>query len=91
MLTRTSYNAILQRWEEATVTMAQDIATELRQRPIDSPTFPAYLFQQTYFRSLSEAALFAVSSDRALRLLRQWFLRRLDSALMRAGDETSPL
>lgn len=69
VLTRTSYNAILQRWEEATVTMAQDIAGELRERPIDSPTFPAYLFQQTYFRSLSEAALFAVSPRSGIQTL----------------------
>lgn len=35
------------------------------------------------------AALFAVSSDRAMRLLREWFLRRLDSALARAGSGRS--
>lgn len=60
-LTRASYNQILQRWEEATVTMAQDIATELRQRAIDDPRFASFLFQQTYYRSLSESLLFAVS------------------------------
>ena len=38
-LTRTSYNQILQRWEEATVTMATDISRELEERPIDDPRF----------------------------------------------------
>ena len=57
-LTRTSYNQILQRWEEATVTMATDVSRELDERPIDDPQFGAFLFQQTYFRSLSEALLF---------------------------------
>ena len=69
VLTRTSYNAILQRWEEATVTMAQDISNELRERPIDDPRFSAFLFQQTYFRSLSEAALFAESPKTGIQTL----------------------
>ena len=68
-LTRTSYNQILQRWEEATVTMAQDIATELRQRPLDDPRFRPFLFQQTYYRSLSEALLFQISSRGELQTL----------------------
>ena len=68
-LTRTSYNQILQRWEEATVTMASDIATELNERPIEDPRFRAFLFQQTYFRSLSEALLFQVSPKGELQTL----------------------
>ncbi len=68
-LTRTSYNQILQRWEEATVTMASDIANELDQRPIEDPQFRAFLFQQTYFRSLSEALLFQISAKGELQTL----------------------
>jgi two-component system, NtrC family, nitrogen regulation sensor histidine kinase NtrY len=68
-LTRASYNQILQRWEEATVTMAQDVAAELNDRPIDDPRFAPYLFQQTYYRSLSEALLFAVSPRGELQTL----------------------
>ncbi len=68
-LTRTSYNQILQRWEEATVTMATDISRELEERPIDDPRFGAFLFQQTYFRSLSEALLFQVSPRGELQTL----------------------
>ncbi len=68
-LTRTSYNQILQRWEEATVTMASDISNELNERPIEDPQFRAFLFQQTYFRSLSEALLFQISSKGELQTL----------------------
>lgn len=68
-LTRTSYNQILQRWEEATVTMANDVGRELEERAIDDPRFGAFLFQQTYFRSLSEALLFQVSQDGELQTL----------------------
>jgi len=69
VLTRTSYNQILQRWEEATVTMAQDVSNELRERRIEDPGFAAFLFQQTYYRSLSEALLFAVSPKSGLQTL----------------------
>ncbi|QKS00958.1 HAMP domain-containing protein [Sphingomonas sp. CL5.1] len=68
-LTRASYNQFLQRWEEATVTMAQDISDELRQRPLDDPRFRPFLFQQTYYRSLSEALLFAVAPNGELQTL----------------------
>ena len=68
-LTRTSYNQILQRWEEATVTMATDVARELEERAIDDPRFGAFLFQQTYFRSLSEALLFQVAANGELQTL----------------------
>ncbi|OWK32720.1 sensor histidine kinase [Sphingomonas mucosissima] len=68
-LTRTSYNQILQRWEEATVTMATDVSRELEERAIDDPQFGAFLFQQTYFRSLSEALLFQVSQNGELQTL----------------------
>ncbi|WP_085809669.1 ATP-binding protein [Sphingomonas sp. TZW2008] len=68
-LTRASYNQILQRWEEATVTMATDVSRELQDRPIDDPRFGAFLFQQTYFRSLSEALLFQMSPRGELQTL----------------------
>ena len=68
-LTRASYNQILQRWEEATVTMAEDLSRELQARPIDDPRFMPYLFQQTYYRSLSEALLFQVSPTGELQTL----------------------
>lgn len=59
VLTRNSYNLMLQRWEEATVTMAQDVASELAVRPVEQ--LGPYLLQQTYYRSLSESTLFAIS------------------------------
>lgn len=59
VLTRNSYNLMLQRWEEATVTMAQDVASELSERPVEE--LGPYLLQQTYYRSLSESTLFAIS------------------------------
>ncbi|MFW2852465.1 ATP-binding protein [Sphingomonas sp. TX0543] len=68
-LTRASYNQFLQRWEEATVTMAQDISAELSQRPIDDPRFGSFLFQQTFYRSLSEALLFSVTPKGELQTL----------------------
>ncbi len=68
-LTRTSYNQILQRWEEATVTMANDVSRELEERDIDDPRFIPFLFQQTYYRSLSEALLFQVSQSGELQTL----------------------
>ncbi|WP_298671338.1 ATP-binding protein [uncultured Sphingomonas sp.] len=68
-LTRASYNQFLQRWEEATVTMAQDISDELHRRPLDDPRFRPFLFQQTYYRSLSEAFLFAVAPNGELQTL----------------------
>ena len=68
-LTRASYNQFLQRWEEATVTMAQDISDELSQRPLDDPRFRPFLFQQTYYRSLSEALLFQIAPNGELQTL----------------------
>ncbi len=62
-LTMASYNMILGRWEDATVTMADDLAFTLRTDPIDSPGFKAYFARQVYYRSLSEGALFTVASN----------------------------
>ncbi len=62
-LTMASYNMILGRWEDATLTMADDLAFTLRTDPIDSPGFKAYFARQVYYRSLSEGALFTVTSN----------------------------
>lgn len=68
-LTRASYDAIIQRWEEATVTMADDLSTFLREQSIESGRFSNFYFQQVYFRSLSESALFAVNAQGELQTL----------------------
>jgi two-component system nitrogen regulation sensor histidine kinase NtrY len=68
-LARTSYQQQLERWREATLTMAGDTAQQLRAEPIDSPDFPSFLVQQVYYRSLSEAALFTVSPRGEVRML----------------------
>lgn len=51
-LARTSYEQQLQRWREATLTMAYDMENQLRAEPIDSPSFPTFFVQQVYYRSL---------------------------------------
>lgn len=68
-LTRTSYEQIIQRWDEATLTMAEDLSAFLREEPIDSSGFPDFFGRQVYFRSLSEGALFAVSPRRGVQTL----------------------
>ncbi len=60
-LARTSYDQMLNRWEQAAVTMADDTAKFMREQPVDSPEFPGFFFQQVYFRSLSDGILFAIS------------------------------
>jgi len=62
-LTMASYNMILGRWEDATVTMADDLAFTLRTDPIDSQRFKSYFARQVYYRSLSEGALFTIASN----------------------------
>ena len=78
VLTQQSYQAILQRWEEATVTMAGDLAAEIAQSPIarrslegylESPAFTDYFVRQVYYRSLSEGALFAVSPTSGIQTI----------------------
>jgi two-component system nitrogen regulation sensor histidine kinase NtrY len=68
-LTRASYDQIIQRWDEATVTMADDLSAFLREQPIDSPGFADFFGRQVYFRSLSEGALFAMSDRGVLQTL----------------------
>ncbi len=60
-ITRASYEAFIERWEDATVTMAGDLSNELRFQRIDSQGFGGFFAKQVYFRSLSEAAIFADS------------------------------
>jgi len=59
-LARTSYVQQLQRWEEATVTMADDMAAYLRENSLD-PRFGPFFIRQVYYRSLSEGALLQIS------------------------------
>ena len=68
-LTRASYEQIIQRWDEATVTMADDLSAFLREQSIESPGFADFFGRQVYFRSLSEGALFAVNPRGGLQTL----------------------
>jgi len=68
-LAQSSYARQLNRWQEATVTMAGDMSGYLRERALQSPDFPGWFLQQVYFRSLSEAALFKVSSENEIQTL----------------------
>ena len=67
VLAQASYDNMLQRWEEQTVTMASDTASFLQEQPIDSPSFSSFFFQQVYFRSLSDGALFSVSPKNGIQ------------------------
>ena len=69
VLTRMSYNHILERWEEATVTMAADLAGEIRYGRTRGPALDDFVLRQLYFRSLSEGALFSVSPTGQASLL----------------------
>ena len=69
VLTRMSYTQILQRWEEDTVTMAQDIGREMSAIPPNSRAFYNYLGRQIYFRSLNEGALVQVTVDNRARVV----------------------
>ncbi|KQM65881.1 PAS domain-containing sensor histidine kinase [Sphingomonas sp. Leaf17] len=59
-LTRVSYNQTLQRWEEATVTMGNDLAGEIGQRPIDRVVMKPVLGGQLFLRGLSEGAILSL-------------------------------
>ncbi len=69
VLARTSYDQQLRRWEEATVTMADDMSLYLRENSIDNRNFASFFFQQVYYRSLSEGALFAVSPTSGIQTM----------------------
>ena len=60
VLARVSYGQMLNRWEDATVTMASDMANVLKERPLDSPDVAAYFGKQVFYRSLSEGVIFKV-------------------------------
>lgn len=68
-LAQSSYARQLNRWQEATVTMASDMSGYLRERPMQSPDFPGWFLQQVYYRSLSEAALFKVTPQNEIQTL----------------------
>ncbi|HVF92704.1 MAG TPA: HAMP domain-containing protein, partial [Sphingomonas sp.] len=68
VLARTSYDQQLRRWEEATVTMADDMSVYLRDNSIDA-RFASFFFQQVYYRSLSEGALVAVSPTSGIQTM----------------------
>ena len=69
LVTRSSYNQILQRWEEATVTMASDVGAELRQSSLSGRALDELLLSQLYFRSLSEGAVVDVTRSGQASLL----------------------
>ncbi len=68
-LAQSSYARQLNRWQEATVTMASDMSAYLRERSLQSPDFSGWFLQQVYFRSLSEAALFKLSPQQGIQTL----------------------
>ncbi len=71
VLTQMSYNQLLQRWAEATVTTATDVAAELQHVPPNSRSFYNFLATQIYIRSLSESALIGVTPDNRAQVLAQ--------------------
>ena len=68
-LAGTSFSQQLTRWDEATTTMAADMSAFLQERSIESPEFSTFFGQQVYFRSMSEAALFAVTPKNGTQTL----------------------
>ena len=68
-LAQSSYGRQLNRWQEATVTMASDMSAYFRERSLESPDFSGWFYQQVYYRSLSEAALFKVSPQQGIQTL----------------------
>ncbi|WP_426263711.1 sensor histidine kinase [Sphingomonas sp. PWP1-2] len=57
---KTSYQQMLKRWQQATVTAAQDIAGYPEFKS-GSPAFENIFFYQIYFRSLSDGFIFSAS------------------------------
>ncbi|RZM36716.1 MAG: HAMP domain-containing protein [Sphingomonas sp.] len=68
-LAQSSYGRQLNRWQEATETMASDMSAYLRERSLQSPDFSGWFLQQVYYRSLSEAALFKLSPQQGIQTL----------------------
>ena len=67
-LTRQSYEATLQRWEEATVTMAVDVGGAI-QAGTQGPRLDEYVIAQLYYRSLSEGAVVAMAPGNRVRVV----------------------
>lgn len=59
-LARVSYSQMLNRWEEATVTMAGDMSTALNQRQLSDTALAGIFARQVFYRSLSEGVMFKV-------------------------------
>ncbi len=59
-LARVSYGQMLDRWEEATVTMADDLSNALNERQLGDADLAAVFAQQVFYRSLSEGVMFKV-------------------------------
>jgi two-component system nitrogen regulation sensor histidine kinase NtrY len=78
VLTRQSYNLILDGYEKDVFAMAGDLSQEIAQAPrthgdlptqVRSRSFNQYYRAQVYFRNLSESALFAIRSDGKVEVL----------------------
>uniref|UniRef100_UPI0035CA686E sensor histidine kinase NtrY-like n=1 Tax=uncultured Sphingomonas sp. TaxID=158754 RepID=UPI0035CA686E len=64
---RTSYQQMLQRWQTATVTAAQDISENFDAK-VRSPDFPNYFGRtQIFYRSFSDGFLFIATPDGKMR------------------------
>ncbi len=57
-LARVSYSQMLNRWEEATVTMAGDMTVALNQRQLSDTALAEFFARQVFYRSLSEGVIF---------------------------------
>jgi two-component system nitrogen regulation sensor histidine kinase NtrY len=68
-LARTTYNAEVERVSIETLTMSGDLATYLRQVPIDDPRFAEGFGRQVLGRNLSEAIIFTTGADGVIRSL----------------------
>ena len=62
-IAESSYQKEVSRVAEETVTMSGDLASYLREVPLDSPVFAEGFARQVYFRNLSEAAVVNVNAD----------------------------
>ena len=78
VLTRQSYNLILDRYEQDAFAMAGDLGQEIAQAPargltpaayVRSPTFDQFYLSQIFVRSLSEGALFAAKPNGQVQML----------------------
>ena len=68
-LAKTTYNTEVERVVNETVTMSGDLASYLREVPIDSAAFVEGFGAQAYTRNLSEAIIFTVDQQGVIRSL----------------------